>query len=118
MDFAEFIEPDGFHARMLWADLIVSHAGMGSILTALQCGKPILVMPRLGRLHETRNDHQLATALRFKALAKVAVAEDEGELHVMLNRAGTIGAGWLIEQDASDELLATITHFLEDDATL
>jgi hypothetical protein len=73
-------------------DRLGTAGGMGSILTALQYGKPILVMPRLGRLKETRNDHQVATAQRFREMGKVAVAMDEGEIVAQLD--GLPGCTW------------------------
>jgi len=62
-----FLEPPAFRAQMERADFIVAHAGMGTILTALELGKPILVVPRRGDLAETRNDHQVATLERLVA---------------------------------------------------
>ncbi len=44
------------------AALVVTHAGMGNILACLEQGKPFLMLPRLARLGEHRNDHQLDTA--------------------------------------------------------
>ncbi|WP_445004300.1 glycosyltransferase [Halomonas mongoliensis] len=44
------------------ADLVVTHAGMGNILACLEQGKPFLMLPRLARLGEHRNDHQVDTA--------------------------------------------------------
>jgi hypothetical protein len=38
---------------------------MGTIISALGQGKPILVMPRRARLGEQRNDHQFATVQRL-----------------------------------------------------
>lgn len=57
------------------ADLIIAHAGMGSILTALELGRPLVVMPRRGHLKETRNDHQFDTALQLIQLGTAGVAE-------------------------------------------
>ncbi|QTF91290.1 glycosyltransferase [Halomonas sp. BM-2019] len=52
------------HYRQLFAEaeLVVTHAGMGNILACLEQGKPFLMMPRLARLGEHRNDHQVDTA--------------------------------------------------------
>lgn len=60
-----FFEPDELDALASAADLLISHAGMGSIITALTKGKPIIVVPRRADLGEHRNDHQLATARKF-----------------------------------------------------
>jgi UDP-N-acetylglucosamine transferase subunit ALG13 len=113
MEFAELLEPPEFKRRVLWADVLVAHAGMGSILTALQYGKPILVMPRHGRLMETRNDHQVATAQRFREMGKVAVAMDETEIPSKLNGLASLGRSEQISDRASDELLAAIRGFIQ-----
>lgn len=69
------------------AQLIIAHAGMGSILTALQYGKPIVVMPRKGALRETRNDHQLAAAKWLGSIDGVFFADDETALPAAIDTA-------------------------------
>src|SRR5579859_3180811 len=64
--YEKFLDPASFRAKVEEASVIIAHAGMGSILTALEAGKPILILPRRGDLKETRNDHQVATAQRFQ----------------------------------------------------
>jgi UDP-N-acetylglucosamine transferase subunit ALG13 len=112
IDCTEMLDPLEFKQRVIWADVLVSHAGMGSILTALQYGKPILVMPRQGRLKETRNDHQVATARRFLEMGKVSVAMDESEIRPRLNGLATLGRSEQISDQASGELLATVRGFI------
>lgn len=75
-----FISPTEADAYFQKASLIIAHAGMGSILTALKYQKPIVIMPRKASLGEHRNEHQIATANWVKALSGVWVAEDEVEL--------------------------------------
>ena len=60
IEWVAFLPPEDFRKRVADATMVVAHAGMGSIITALELGKPILVMPRRGHLQETRNDHQVA----------------------------------------------------------
>ncbi|MDZ4831182.1 MAG: glycosyltransferase [Phycisphaerae bacterium] len=106
------LEPPEFTERVRACSAIVAHAGMGSILTALQYGKPILVMPRRGDLRETRNDHQVATAKRFRELGKVAVAFDETELAIELDRLGELQPAERIGQFASESLLEAVRAFV------
>lgn len=110
--WTEFIEPEDFRVKVGEASVLVAHAGMGSILTALEAGKPILVMPRRGDLRETRNDHQIATAKRFLELGKVAVAFDETEMPAHLDRLETLAAGGRISPFASDRLIAAVSAFI------
>jgi len=107
------IEPAEFRRRMAEADTVISHAGMGTILTALEMGTPILVVPRLGRLMETRNDHQVATAQRFKVLGKVEVAMDETELPEALRQLAGRSRNPTIQAQASPQLLDCIRGFIE-----
>lgn len=105
IEYVDFLEPPQFAERARAARVIVAHAGMGSIITALTLGKPILVMPRRGDLRETRNDHQLATAKRLGELGKVAVAMDEGELVERLGRLDELTAAGAIGPFAQDSLI-------------
>jgi UDP-N-acetylglucosamine transferase subunit ALG13 len=106
------MEPTVFRATMVAADFIVAHAGMGSILTALEIGKPILVMPRRGNLMETRNDHQVATAQKLSTFGRVSVAMDEHELPEQLQQMGTIEAAEQIGPFASPSLLRALRNYI------
>ena len=60
---------------------------MGTILSALQLHKPIIIFPRIAALGEHRNEHQLATAEKFKEMGTVYVAMNEIELkRLLLNK--------------------------------
>jgi UDP-N-acetylglucosamine transferase subunit ALG13 len=108
MPHASLLTPSAFRQRVQWADVIVAHAGMGSLITAMQYGKPIVVMPRFGRLKETRNDHQVATAERFRTLPTVAVAMDASELAAALERTDLGSGGTRIGSAACSELIDAV----------
>ena len=84
-DHVATLSPAEYAARCAGADLIVSHAGMGTILTALQTGTPALLLPRKGSLGETRNDHQIATARKFMGRPGLTVVMDEAGLPAALD---------------------------------
>lgn len=56
------------------ASKVISHAGMGSIITALDLDRPLLVMPRMKKYKEVVNDHQVAIAKNFEELKHILVA--------------------------------------------
>lgn len=113
VEWVEFMSPADFESRASTADMLVSHAGMGSILTALEMARPIIVLPRRASLGEHRNDHQLATARWLRALGKIIVAFDEGELRARLDNLAEISAATRIGHDASAELLTTLHGFIQ-----
>lgn len=80
IEWVRFLTPDETACRLQEADLIVAHAGMGTIISALQMKKPIVVFPRRAELGEHRNDHQLATAKRFGERGLVWVVENVSTL--------------------------------------
>lgn len=75
-----FISPSEYFKLFDKASLIISHAGMGTILSALQKGKSIIVMPRRFDLGEAKNNHQIATAQKLAALNYVNVAHNKDQL--------------------------------------
>lgn len=107
-----FMDPSTFDRHFMQASLIVAHAGMGSILGALSAAKPILIMPRKATLGEHRNDHQLATANRFRNRPGIFVADDEQDLPKLLDDPAGLGGGSPIAAHASPELLQTIRDFI------
>lgn len=115
IEHTAFLAPPEFRRRVAEASVIVAHAGMGSILTALELGKPILVMPRRGELRETRNDHQVATARQLADLGRVRAAFDEGELSALLDQIGELSAARTIRAHASDELIEAVRSFIHGD---
>lgn len=116
-EWTEFLPPEAFRERCAAADVIVGHAGMGTIITAFEYGKPLLVMPRRGNLRETRNDHQIDTARRFAEQRRVTAAFDEHELVVQLDRLAELPAGERVSSYASEALLAAIRAFVEGTPT-
>lgn len=87
--FTDRLTPAEYQTYFEAADLIISHAGMGTILTALSKGKPIVVMPRRGHLSETRNDHQYTTVKHLGERPGIYVAKDETEFTMVLSQALT-----------------------------
>jgi len=114
IDHKEFLGPEEFKGKFMAAELVVAHAGMGTIISALELGKPLLVMPRLATLGEVRNDHQSATARRFMTLNYLVVAFDGVELKAKLDNLGAVVRGQQRNGGSSPSgaLIATIRDFI------
>ena len=109
-----FLSDQDFHKYMENAEIIVSHAGMGTIITALELGKRIIVMPRQAALGEHRNDHQSATAKHMLSNHIVSVAADEAELLKQLNDPGPFATGTAIAESANESLLKFLSKEIEE----
>jgi UDP-N-acetylglucosamine transferase subunit ALG13 len=113
IEVTKFLEPLEFNRLIREASVVIAHAGMGSIISALEIGKPIVVMPRRGFLRETRNDHQVATAERFGSRGRVIVADDQKDFAGKLDYALTLTSMDPINPEASPRLISTIRAFLD-----
>lgn len=80
MTFVEKLEPLDYKRYFDNADLVVSHAGMGTIISGLENAKPLVLVPRRAALGEHRNDHQLGTAAKFGNHTLIDIVEDESEV--------------------------------------
>jgi UDP-N-acetylglucosamine transferase subunit ALG13 len=85
---------------------------MGTILSALQKDKPIIVFPRIAAMGEQRNEHQLATARKFKKTGSVNVAMNEEELTSMILK-GEQTTLQHIGNSASPSLIQSIEKFID-----
>jgi len=76
----EIMSPDDFEDTLSRARVVVSHAGIGTLLTGLKYEKPLVVMARRAAFGEHRNDHQLATVEEISQIEGVYVAEDSTDI--------------------------------------
>lgn len=81
LDFVEYPELVGY---MRQARVVVSHAGVGSAMTAVSAGKRPLVVPRLKRHGEAVDDHQVAFARRLADKGLAVLVEDPASLGAAL----------------------------------
>ena len=107
----DFIEPDEFEEVFVQARLVVAHAGMGTILSALRRSKPLVIFPRIAALGEHRNEHQTATALMIKEKSYAYVATDEEELRQLLHK--DLRPLKNIGEFASESLIKSLEDFID-----
>jgi UDP-N-acetylglucosamine transferase subunit ALG13 len=76
----EFLSFDAVVEHVREARAVVMHAGVGSVMISLANGKRPIVMPRLQRLGEHVDDHQLELARRLERYGLVTLAESRDAL--------------------------------------
>lgn len=85
LEGAPMVRRDALLARMDAADVVVTHAGSGSVRDALALGHRPVVVPRLARYGEHINDHQLE--LVEALAARVEAVTDLTDLDAAIARA-------------------------------
>lgn len=113
------LDPKKYADRCREAKLIISHAGMGSIISAMSLQKPLVIVPRREHLGEQRSDHQYATAKRFANQSGIIVAMTDEELSSVLDQLvdqPMTETGVPLSQFGDAQLLETIREFIRRDA--
>ena len=66
--YKDFLTQDEFKDYMKNANLVITHAGTGAIVTALKNDKLVIAIPRLAKYGEHVDDHQIQLIDEFKEL--------------------------------------------------
>ncbi len=65
MEIFDLIDREKFSSLIAECDILITHGGVGSILTGLKNGKKVIACPRLAKYQEHVNDHQKQIIERF-----------------------------------------------------
>ena len=95
------------------AELMIAHAGTGSILTALDRGVPVIVMPRDHRQAEHRDDHQSQTARQLEKMGLASVAWNASDLPELIEAALARSDEDRPSRQRSTELVDYIRSYLQ-----
>ena len=112
--FVRLMPVTAYRQRLSAATLFVAHAGMGSIIAAIEAGKPLVMLPRLKSLGEHNTDHQLATAATVGRRDGLHVAATDADLAALIDRllADTATPPAPIAPFASAELIDNVRAFI------
>ena len=80
MEIFDLIPQDEFNDLMDKADIIITHGGVGNIISALEKNKKVIAVPRLAKYGEHINDHQTQIIAKFNALGYIIGLQDVDEL--------------------------------------
>jgi UDP-N-acetylglucosamine transferase subunit ALG13 len=103
-----FLKPDQADRCFRTATLVVSHAGMGSIITSLKYRKPLLILPRQASLGEHRNDHQIATARWLGTRSGINVAWSEEDVPKFLDGQFQLSEVGAISDSADPQFISRL----------
>lgn len=111
MKIFDYISPKEIQELTKKSNFIISHAGAGSILTALENDKKIIVVPRLSKYGEHNNDHQKEIAESFSKEGYIYYLKDLKKLNIALKEIKTFKPKKL---GHNKEILKTIEDFIDN----
>ena len=87
MKILDEVPQDEFAKLVDKADVIITHGGVGSIITAITKGKKVIAVPRLGKYNEHVNDHQTQIVERFAKEKYILELKDFSKLGKMIEKS-------------------------------
>ena len=105
----DFLSYDELVDAIRRARVVVMHAGVGSIMTALANRKRPVVVPRLRRFGEAVDDHQLALGRRLQEAGLVTLVEDTGDV---LKAVETVSRAACVDLGPNPRLVAELKEYL------
>lgn len=94
------------------ADLIITHAGVGSIEMSLEQNKKVIAVPRLKKYKEHVNDHQKDIEGEFNKRGWIIGINDVSELGIALKKVGNF-IPKKYEKPKTDEIVYVIKTFID-----
>lgn len=80
----EMLEDDAFRQLIRESDVIISHAGTGTVTTCLKLGKKVIVFPRMAKYKEHYDNHQIELSDVFTQKGYVLSAHNKDQLKICL----------------------------------
>jgi UDP-N-acetylglucosamine transferase subunit ALG13 len=87
MKFARLLEASEFRRLLGQSRLLVAHAGMGSVISALEINHAVVQLPRKMELGEHTTDHQAATARWLEGKQGIHIAWEDADLEGVIRKA-------------------------------
>ena len=85
--YADFVDSEKFNGMIEECSMLITHSGVGSIMSGLLKGKPVIVVPRLEKYHEHVDDHQQQIAEAFAGKDCVLYCRDLDRLQEYIEEA-------------------------------
>ena len=112
MECRRMVTPAEYRQRFEWADLVVSHVGMGTVITAVEVGKPLVLIARRPELNEVTSAHQIATAAWLVGCGGLRIVSECHELPAAIAECAGMGALENIESGTRPRLIQAIRDFI------
>jgi len=94
LTFYEMLTPEQYSEHLITANLVVTHAGMGNIISCIEKNTQFVMFPRLVEFGEHRNNHQLDSAEAVNRATKIPYFTNEFDIleyiaHALKNNSGS-----------------------------
>lgn len=85
--YKNFLSKEEFNEYISNSSLLITHSGVGTIISGLKQNKPVIVMPRLAKYGEHVDDHQFQIAESFAAKDLILMCGENDDLSSLIDEA-------------------------------
>lgn len=110
--YSDYISKETFEQKLEECDLLITHGGVSTIISALKKSKPIIIYPRLAKYGEHVDDHQLQIASSFETKGLVLVYKEGDDLSKLVEKSRTYTFGKYISHRQKN--IDVIKKYLEN----
>ncbi len=112
MKIFDFISSDELDKLEQQADCIITHGGVGSIISSIEKDKKVIAVPRLKQYGEHVNDHQLDIVQSFDKLGYIIGITDISQLGDALQQIETFEPKKYIQN--TGKIISIVQDFIDN----
>ena len=86
-EYQQFLEKEEFDKKIEECSLLITHSGVGTIISGISSHKPVIVFPRLEKYGEHVDDHQKEIAESFSEMNYILVCDENANLVDLIQEA-------------------------------
>lgn len=113
MKIFDLISPEELESLIKKCDLLITHGGVGSILTGIKNNKPIIAAARLKEYKEHTNNHQKQIIKEFEERGYLLELKDFDKLDELIIKAKKIKPKEF--KSNTDKFIKNIEKYIEED---
>lgn len=110
--FTTFLDKDEFEKKIKECDVLITHSGVGTIISGISNNKATIVVPRLKKYNEHVDNHQCEIASAFARKKLVLLCEERDNLVELINKSKNFKYEKYISNQSN--INSIISKFVED----
>ena len=112
MKILDLVDRDEFQNLITKCDLLITHGGVGSILSGLKKNKKVIVCPRLFEYGEHMNNHQIQIVSNFEKAGYLLGYQDGDDLGEILKKVKKFKPKKFVSN--TEKMISLIDNFIEE----
>lgn len=113
MEIFDLIPTDEFNELIEKSSVVITHGGVGNILSAIKKNKPVIAAARLKKFKEHTNDHQKQIIKEFSDAGYILELRDFNKLGKLVEKAKTFKSKKF--KSNTDNMVNLIDKYIEED---